>query len=133
MATEVPIFLTLDEALALHSHQLQLYGGLRGVRDVGALKSALAMPAATFDGNLLHATVSEQAAAYLFHVANNRPFIDGNKRTGLACALAFLRLNGWRVRAGEDEMVDFVLDVAKGVASKSQVAVWLQQHSVESA
>ena len=62
--------------------------------------------------------------------ANNHPFIDGNKRTGLGGALAFLRLNGWRVRAGEDEMVDFVLDVANGVASKSQVAVWLQQHSV---
>lgn len=126
-----PRYLGLDEVLALHAHQMAKYGGGLGVRDLGALESALAMPEATFDGKLLHETNFEQAAAYLFHVARNHPFVDGNKRVALATALAFLWLNDWRLEATESELVDFVLDVATGRASKSEVATWLKAHSRE--
>ena len=112
----------------MHAHLVDRYGGSRGLRDVAALQSALAMPEATFDGKYLHETVFEQAAAYLFHVARNHPFIDGNKRAGFACALAFLRLNGHRIMAREDDAVDLVLRVATGEASKAEAAMWLQMH-----
>ena len=123
------LFLTLDEALAIHAHQIARYGGALGVRDQGLLESALAMPAATFAGEDLHPSLPEQAAAYLFHLVKNHPFIDGNKRVGLACSLAFLRLNGVRVRATDDDLVDIVMAVVEGRLSKADVAVFFRERS----
>ena len=123
------LFLTLDEALAIHAHQIARYGGALGLRDRGLLESALAMPAATFAGENLHPSLAEQGAAYLFHLVKNHPFVDGNKRVGLACSLAFLRLNGIRVRATDDDLVDLVMGVAEGRCSKADVAVFFRQRS----
>jgi death-on-curing protein len=123
------LFLTLDEALAIHAHQIARYGGALGVRDQGLLESALAMPAATFAGEYLHPSLPEQAAAYLFHLVKNHPFVDGNKRVGLACSFVFLRLNGIRVRATDDDLVDIVMGVAEGRRSKADIAVFLRERS----
>ena len=123
------LFLTLDEALAIHAHQLARYGGALGVRDQGLLESALAMPAAIFAGEYLHPSLPEQAAAYLFHLVKNHPFVDGNKRVGLACSLVFLRLNGIRVRATDDDLVDIVMGVTEGRRSKADVAVFFRERS----
>ena len=120
-------FLTLDEALAIHAHQIARYGGALGMRDRGLLESALAMPAATFAGDYLHPSLPEQAAAYLFHLVKNHPFVDGNKRVGLACSLAFLRLNGIHVRATDDDLVDIVMGGAEGRRSKADVAVFFRE------
>lgn len=122
-----PCFLTLDEVLALHEDQIRRYGGAIGLRDAGLLSSAVATPRATFDGELLHGTLVEIAAAYLYHLARNHPFVDGNKRTALAACLAFLWLNDYELEAGEDELTDLVLGVAAGRVSKAQVAVFLEE------
>jgi len=123
-------FLTLDEVLSLHADQIARYGGSALVRDVGLLESALAMPAATFGGELLHASLEEQAAAYLFHLVKNHPFVDGNKRTGLVAMLAFLGLNGRRLEAPDDDLTDLVLGVAEGRVTKAEVAVFVRRHGV---
>ncbi len=125
----VPLFLTLEEVLALHDDQIHRYGGARGVRDLGLLSSALAMPQATFGGELLHQSLFEMAAAYLFHVARNHPFVDGNKRAALAAALVFLWLNDGRIEAAEDELTDLVLEVAAGRVSKAEAAVFFKGHA----
>jgi fido (protein-threonine AMPylation protein) len=78
--------------MRLHDRQVEKFGGTSGIRDQGLLESALAQPQATFAGELLHATIYEQAAAYLFHLAMNHPFLDGNKRTAFAVMDVFLRL-----------------------------------------
>ena len=122
-------FLTLDEGLSLHADLVARYGGSALVRDVGLLESALALPAATFDGVLLHASVDEQAAAYLFHLVKNHPFVDGNKRTGLMAMLAFLGLNGRHLEASEDDLTDLVLGVADGRITKAEVAVFSRRHA----
>ena len=122
-------FLTLDEVLAIHAHQIQRYGGRPGLRDRALLESALGMPRATFEDEALHPSVAEKGAAYLFHVVKNHPFIDGNKRAGLACCLVFLRLNGMRIVATDDELVDLVMGVAGGTRSKADVAVFLASHA----
>lgn len=124
-----PLFLTLDEVLALHEDQIRRYGGSPGLRDLALLSSAVAMPRATFGGALLHESLIEMAAAYLYHLARNHPFIDGNKRAALSAALAFLWLNDHQLEAGEDELTDLVLGVAAGRASKAQVALFLEEHS----
>jgi death-on-curing protein len=74
-----------------------LYGGSQGLRDERVLDSAVATPAATYDGEFLHEDIFHMAAAYAFHIAENQPFVDGNKRTGLNAALVFLDINGWVV------------------------------------
>jgi death-on-curing protein len=77
----------------------------------------------------LHPTLVEMAAAYLFHVAQNHPFVDGNKRAALAIALVFLALNGIEVEAPDAALTDVVLRVATGSASKAEVAVFLERHA----
>ncbi len=93
MSGEEPDFLTAEDVLLLHEGQLAAFGGADGIRDIGALDSATAMPQATFDGRFVHRDLFDMAAAYAFHVAQNHPFVDGNKRTGLAAALVFLDLH----------------------------------------
>lgn len=124
-------FLTLDEVLALHEDQIRRYGGAAGLRDAALLSSAVATPRATFDGELLHGTLFERAAAYLYHLARIHPFVDGNKRTALAACLAFLWLNDHELEAGEDELTDLVVGVAAGRVSKAQVAVFLEERAAQ--
>lgn len=124
------VFLGLEDVLALHASRIERYGGTRGVRNLGLLESALATPAATFGGAFLHPTLPEMAAAYLFHLVKNHPFLDGNKRTGLAAMLVFLGLNGLDLVAEEDHLADVVLGVAAGTTSKAEVAVFIESHTV---
>jgi death-on-curing protein len=97
-----PVFLELDEVIEIHHNQIELYGGPAGIRDIELLKSAISLPPATFGGEYLHKNLYEMAAAYLFHIARNHPFIDGNKRTGAAAAAVFLLMNGIELNADED-------------------------------
>lgn len=123
------VFFTLDEVLAIHADQIDSFGGSHGLRDAGLLESAVAMPQAGFGGELLHPTLAEQAAAYLFHLAKNHPFVDGNKRVALAVALTFLRMNGVQVHAPVDEIAELTERVAGGEASKAEVAVYLDRNA----
>jgi death-on-curing protein len=124
-----PKFLTIEDLLFLHRDQIARYGGTAGLRDLGLLESALATPAASFGGNYLHEGLPHMAAAYLFHIAKNHPFLDGNKRTALAAAIAFLGLNRWVLDADPDEVADVVLAVADGRASKSALTVFFEGHA----
>ena len=122
-------FLSREEALAIHRDQIARYGGSLGVRDEGLLESAIAMPAAQFGGHYLHAFPHEMAAAYLFHLVMNHPFIDGNKRAGLAAALVFAKLNGVKIKSTDKARWEkFVLSVASGKADKADAAVFFREH-----
>lgn len=124
-----PLFLTLDEILSLHEDQVRRYGGSGGVRDLGLLQSALGTVMATFGGAFLHQTLFEMAAAYLFHICRNHPFIDGNKRTAVAAALTFLEMNGIEIDADESEFYDLVMGVAEGKVTKAAAAVFFEKQS----
>jgi len=125
-----PLFLTLDEVLGIHADQIRRYGGRPGLRDLGLLQSALAMPETTFGGEFLHGTVFEMAAAYLFHFARNHPFVDGNKRTALMSALVFLGLNGQRLDAESGALYELVDGVAAGSVDKAEVSVFFRRNCV---
>ena len=92
----------------------------------GLLKSAIAMPQATFGGEWLHEFPNGMAAAYLFHIVSNHPFVDGNKRTGFAAALAFLHANSFELNSKEDESYQMVLAVAKSELSKEEVTHFIR-------
>lgn len=122
-------FLSLAEVLEIHKDQIARYGGMLGVRDIELLKSALGMPPASYAGEYLHTDIFEMAAAYLFHIAKNHPFNDGNKRVGIAAALVFLLLNGYELDAPEDDVAEMVIAVASGKLSKAEAAVFIRKQS----
>jgi death on curing protein len=122
-----PAFLTLDEVLGIHADQVRWYGGASGLRDLDLLRSAIAMPETTFDGEFLHPSVFEMAAAYLFHLARNHPFVDGNKRTVFMCALVFLGLNGERLEADPDAIYALVDGIARGNVDKAEASVFFRR------
>ena len=124
-----PIFLTLDEVLALHVAQLDRYGGASGIRDLALLESALATPAASYQGEFLHGSLYEIAAAYLFHLIKNHPFVDGNKRVALISTIVFLGFNDVALAAEPDELTSLVVGVAEGSESKAEVAVFLKSNT----
>ena len=121
MSTD-PAFLTYEELIWINEDQVRRYGGLAGVRDEGLLLSALAMPQAGFGDQYAHADLFEMAAAYLFHIVKNHPFIDGNKRVGAVAARVFLILNGIDVDMSEDAIYDLVIATAEGRTDKTGIA-----------
>ena len=86
---DLPCFLTVEEVLALHDDQTREFGGSQGLRDEGGLDSAVAQARVTFEGQYLHKGIFEMAAAYAFHLAENQPLLDGNKRAALNAAIAW--------------------------------------------
>jgi death-on-curing protein len=121
-----PRFLDLAEVLEIHQSRIEQYGGSNGVRDVGLLLSALAQPAAGLGGDYFHKDLWEMAAAYLFHLARNHAFVDGNKRTALACCLVFLAFNGIELEADPKALEDLTIATAEGKNEKVQVAEFLK-------
>lgn len=126
------LFLHYEEVLQFHADQLRLFGGQDGVRDDGVLRSALAMPEASYDGVYLHGDEFMMAAAYAFHIAEGQPFVDGNKRTGLNAALVFLELNGWSVDDSRGELYTAVIGLAIGTHTKASLADLLRRLSEQS-
>ena len=122
-------FLDIEDVLTIHADQILHYGGSAGIRDKGLLESAVAMPKASFGGQFAHQGIYEMAGAYLFHIVMNHPFVDGNKRTGMVCAIAFFKLNGIQIKPDNEAFVEFVLAVAQGQKTKPQIAEFLKQHS----
>ena len=124
------LFLSVDDVIALHSDQLRLFGGSAGVRDRNALESAVATPASTFDGVLLHDDLFHMAAAYAFHLAENQPFLDGNKRTALNAALVFLDINGWIVPESEERLYDAMISISSRTLDKQGLANLFRQLAI---
>jgi len=120
-------FLSLSEVLLIHENQIDLYGGSPGTRDIKLLISAISMPEGQFSGEYFHRDLFEMAAAYIFHISQNHPFVDGNKRTALATALVFLDLNGIEINDPEEKLFIMMIEVASGKLNKEKIADILKQ------
>ena len=129
MTAEDPVFLTLGEVIEIHRDQIERYSGDPGIRDLVLLQSALATPVAGFGGRYLHTDLFEMAAAYLFHITQNHPFVDGNKRTGAVASLVFLALNDIEIDADEEEFEKTVIGVAEEKIDKAAVAEFFRNNS----
>lgn len=119
-------FLSLEEVIDLHQDAIAEYGGDPGIRDSGLLESAIAQPMAMFAGEYLHSDLAEMAAAYLFHLAMNHAFVDGNKRIAAYAAGVFLDLNGAELLIENDALEELVLAVARGQMQKPEIAQCLR-------
>lgn len=124
-------FLEKETVLAFHEDQIKIYGGKPGIRDEGLLESALAQAEASFGGEYIHKTIYEMAAAYGFHICQNHPFYDGNKRTALIAMYTFLYVNGYRLQADKKSLFAIVIDLASGNVEKEELAAYLEEHCEE--
>ena len=122
-----PLFLTLAEVVEIHTDQIQRYGGQSSIRDLALLQSALSQPQATFGGIWLHEDLFEMASAYAFHVCQNHPFFDGNKRAALACCLVFLEINGVSLRDPKGMLYESMMGIATSKMSKKEFATFLRR------
>lgn len=122
-------FLSVDDVLEIHADQIERYGGEHGVRELGLLESAVQQPQAGFNGEYLHTDIYEMAAAYAFHIVQNHPFIDGNKRAGAASSLVFLDINNIEITAPKGSIYDITIAVATGKCTKAEIAEFFRKHS----
>jgi death on curing protein len=120
-----PVFLSLDQVLRLHRLSLEAHGGIDGLRDPGAVESALA--AATNTWLYRGGDVFDIAAAYAFHLAESQAFLDGNKRTAIASALTFLEINGGYSPPNQDELHDAMIAISARRMDKSALAEVLRR------
>jgi death-on-curing protein len=123
-----PAFLTVEQVLLIHQRMIAEFGGDPNVRDEGLLESAVAMPAARFAGKFLHEGLPAMAAAYLFHLCRNHPFVDGNKRTAVVAAEVFLQLNRQSLAVTDKELERITVGVADGSVSKKEVVAFFKRH-----
>ena len=112
--------LTVELVLEIHAEAIARFGGSDGVRELALLESAVAAPQATFGGQSPYRDMAEVAAAYLFYLCKNHPFIDGNKRAALGACLVFLRLNRLEPKADGPEWEELTLAVAAGAMDRDE-------------
>ena len=115
-----PIHLTVERVREIHQLAIDRFGGSDGIRDYSLLESAVSAPQATFGGTSLYKDMIEIAAAYLFYLCRNHPFIDGNKRVALGACITFLKINGFRPEADGPKWESLVLDVAASQLDRDQ-------------
>jgi len=121
------VHLTVDIVREIHAAVIVAYGGGDGVRDEALLHSAVSAPQATYGGRSPFADVIEVAAAYLFYLCRNHPFVDGNKRVAMTSAIVFLRLNGIEPAPDGPEWETLVTDVAASRIDREQTTVRLRR------
>lgn len=120
-------FLTIEEILDIHLDQIQRYGGASNIRDMRLLESAIHILLATFGGKYLHNDIYEMAAAYLFHIVKNHPFIDGNKRTATVAAIVFLAINDIDFFTTNEKLTEIVIKTATGHINKDELAAFFRE------
>jgi death on curing protein len=115
-------FLSVEMVILYHDKLIDEYGGLKGIRDIGLLLSALEMPKSSIFGKDFHPSIFDKAAAYLFHIVCNHPFNDGNKRTGGFSAAVFLEINGINTDFSDKEYEHLIIGAAKSEVKKEEIA-----------
>ncbi len=123
--------LTVEIVREIHAEAIARFGGFDGVRDTALLESAVAAPQASYSGKSPYADLAEVAAAYLYYLCRNHPFIDGNKRAALGACIVFLRLNGIEPRSDGPEWEELALAVAASAIDRDETTTRLRKLSPE--
>ena len=118
--------LTVAIVREIHADVIARFGGVDGVRDMALLESAVAAPQAGYGGKSVYTDVAEIAAAYLFYLCRNHPFIDGNKRTALGACIVFFRLNGITPKPDAPGWEELALAVAASIPDRDETTAWLR-------
>jgi death-on-curing protein len=123
-------YLSVEQVLRLHVHQIGRFAGGKGLKDRGALEAAVARPRATFGGEDLYADVASKTAALMHSLVMNHPFVDGNKRVGAMAAELFVEINERKLLASDEDFEEITLAVARGEVDAGRLAIWFRQRIV---
>jgi death on curing protein len=123
-------YLSIEQVIELHRLIISQSGGGGGLRDQGALESAVAQPSMTFDGVELYPTIAAKAGALAHALIQNHPFLDGNKRIGHAAMEVFLIINGREISGTVEEQEGLIIAVASGQMSRAELINWIEEHLV---
>ena len=126
------VFLSVEDVVIIQASAIEHEGGMGGMRDHGLLDAAVAMPRQQFGGAYLHEDVAAMAAAYLFHIAQNHPFLDGNKRAAVMAAFVFLDKNGIELTVSSKEIEAVTRRVAAGEMTKDELVRWMRKQIAKS-
>ena len=119
-------YIDVEDVEILHAELIDRIGGSHGIRDRGALESAVSQPEMSFGGEDLYPSIEEKATALCFSLVSNHAFVDGNKRAGHAATLLFLRLNGFQLKGGVDEHESIILRLAAGEVEREELLAWIR-------
>jgi len=122
---------TLQDIYELHPQLENTFVLSSGVRDENLLASAVNTPFQTFMGNDLYPSLYDKAAQLCYGIANNHPFMDGNKRTALHSMYVYLIINGFDIMATQQDVENMIIDVAAGNMTNTELVQWLQKNIVE--
>ena len=122
-------FIPKNIILYFHQKLIETYGGTTGIRDEKLLDSALEQPKATYQGKYLHDNIYKMAAAYGYHLCNNHPFIDGNKRIALVAMDVFLQINGFEISTSEKNAYKIIIKLSKSELTKNELEEWLKNYT----
>ena len=122
-----PKWVLEETALSYHDEQIAKNGGAAGIRDIGLLQSEMLRPQNAFHYDQI-TSLTKLAASYMFGIAKNHPFVDGNKRTSYIVARAFLILNGFDIKASKEEKYLTVYGMAEGMLTEEKLAIWLENN-----
>ena len=121
--------ISVKQAIEIHEIVVKAFGGSMGVRDLGALESAMARPFQTFGGEDLYPDFFTKAAAIAESIIINHPFIDGNKRTGYGLLRIYLGLYGYEISASTDNRYELIINIASGTLKFDGIVEWLRKHT----
>ncbi|MBG7608730.1 MAG: type II toxin-antitoxin system death-on-curing family toxin [Verrucomicrobia bacterium] len=119
--------LTVGQVMEIHATAITMFGGSDGLREPMLLESAVAAPQASFGGVSTFSDTVEVAAAYLYYLCSNHPFIDGNKRVALGAGLVFLQINGYQTAPDSEDWENLTLAVAASLLSREEITVTLRK------
>ncbi len=123
------VFLTFEQILIIHDDQIEWYGGGHGIARLPLLESAIMRPQASFGGEDLYPTIFNKAAALMHSLIMNHAFVDGNKRTGTVSAIVFLDLNSYKLKVGQEKLIQAALNVGSKKWNIDKLSSWLKRHS----
>lgn len=127
------LYLELQHIIAVHDALIDRYGGIKGLRDARLLESAISQPLQNVFGEELFPDLPAKSATYAFYISENQPFLDGNKRTAVASALTFLRLNGYDLKLPTPDankvLYDVIMKVANKQMSRDELVEWFRKNS----
>ena len=124
-------YLTVQEVIEIHDQIIDIFGGSFGLRDLGLLTSAIEMTKSKFENKFLHPTIFDKASAYLYHICNNHPFIDKNKRTAAISTLVFLEDNDISLKFNEIKFENFIVEIATGKINKKYISSFLKKSQIK--
>ena len=125
-------YLSAEEVVELHARVIEQSGGASGIRDRGALESAVGQPLQTFAGEELYPSLVSKAAALGYFLVRNHPFVDGNKRAGHAAVEVMLVLNGFEISASIDQQEQVFISLAEGELTRAEFTAWVELHTAPS-